>query len=184
MVNGFIHHGPMADHGITNIINNIERLIKHFKTIENPIVAFIDKHPSDAKEFLVYPAHCLIDDSQSEWIDELLPYHIDTVFFHKNSTNGFLAPEFQEWFKEQQPFLKYYVVGCVTDICVLQFASTLQAYIHQHQLDSEVIVIEDAVETFDSPSHPRSLYNEMAFTLMKQYGIKILNTEQGINYEK
>ncbi|PKM69571.1 MAG: cysteine hydrolase [Firmicutes bacterium HGW-Firmicutes-19] len=174
MVNGFMVEGPMADASIRNIIGNIIELIKCFKRSDAPILAFLDRHPSDAKEFSAYPAHCVVGTSESEWVDELKPYAQDVTFIEKNSVNGFLSPQFQDWMKENGHFHEYVITGCVTDICVLQFASTLQAYIHQHNLDSIVTVAANAVDTFDAPNHPKKEFHEFALTLMKQYGINVV----------
>ncbi len=174
MVNGFMVEGPMADASIRNIIGNIIELIKCFKQTDSPILAFLDRHPEDAKEFSAYPAHCVTGTSESEWVDELKPYSNDVQFIEKNSVNGFLSPQFQEWLKKEGSFREYVITGCVTDICVLQFASTLQAYIHQHNLDSIVTVAANAVDTFDAPHHPKKEFHEFALTLMKQYGINVV----------
>lgn len=174
MVNGFMVEGPMADASIKDIIGNIIELIKCFKQANEPIIAFLDRHSQNAKEFSAYPSHCVTGTSESEWVDELKPYAKDVRFLEKNSVNGFLAPAFQEWLSETGHFKKYIITGCVTDICVLQFASTLQAYIHQHNLDSEVTVVANAVATFDAPAHPKSEYHDFALTLMKQYGIRVV----------
>jgi nicotinamidase-related amidase len=174
MVNGFMVEGPMADASIRNIIGNIIELIKCFKQTNSPILAFIDHHPADAKEFSAYPAHCVEGTFESEWVDELKPYSQDVRFIEKNSVNGFLSPQFQDWMNQTGVFKEYVITGCVTDICVLQFASTLQAYIHQHNLDSLVTVVSTAVDTFDAPAHPKKVFHDFALTLMRQYGINVV----------
>ena len=174
MVNGFMVEGPMADVSIRNIIDNIIELIKCFKQTDSPILAFLDRHPADAKEFSAYPAHCVSGTSESEWVDELKPYSSDVRFIEKNSVNGFLSPQFQDWLKESGIFREYVITGCVTDICVLQFASTLQAYVHQNNLDAVVTVVANAVDTFDAPGHPKRDFHEFALTLMRQYGINVV----------
>ena len=174
MVNGFMVEGPMADASIKNIIVNIIELIKCFKQSDSPVLAFLDHHMVDSKEFSAYPAHCVIGTSESEWVDELKPFAKDVTFIEKNSVNGFLSPDFQNWMKQAGNFREYVVTGCVTDICVLQFASTMQAYIHQHNLDSVVTVVANAVDTFDAPNHPKKDFNEFALTLMRQYGINVV----------
>ncbi len=174
MVNGFMVEGPMADASIKDIIGNIIELIKCFKQANEPIIAFLDRHPKDAKEFSAYPSHCVDGTSESEWVDELKPYSQDVRFIEKNSVNGFLAPGFQQWLSETGIFRNFVITGCVTDICVLQFASTLQAYIHQHNVESQVTVVAQAVATFDAPSHPKGVYHDFALALMKQNGIRVI----------
>jgi nicotinamidase-related amidase len=174
MVNGFMVEGPMADASIKNIIGNIIELIKCFKRADAPILAFLDHHSADSKEFSAYPAHCIAETPESEWVDELKPFASDVTFIEKNSVNGFLSPQFQDWINNAPQFKEYVITGCVTDICVLQFASTLQAYIHQHDLESIVTVVANAVDTFDAPNHPKEYFHQFALTLMKQYGINVV----------
>ena len=38
----------------------------------------------------------------------------------------------------------------------------------------EVIIYKNAVETYDAPNHNRKEYNEIAFKIMEQNGIKII----------
>ena len=38
----------------------------------------------------------------------------------------------------------------------------------------KIIIYKDMVETYDSPTHNRDEYNEMAFKLMGQAGIEIV----------
>jgi len=178
MVNGFIHEGPMADASIKNIIVNIEELIKSFHQNHQPIIAFLDKHPENAKEFTAFVPHCVANTSESEWVEELLSYQNDVLFIEKNSVNGFLAPDFQQWFEKAPLYQQYVITGCVSDICVLQFALTLQAYIHQHNLDATVTVCEDAIATFDAPFHPKDTYHTMAIAFMKQCGIHITTSKE------
>ena len=173
MINGFIQQGPLADPSIASIIGSIETLIKQFKQHDWPIIALVDQHREDAKEFQAFPAHCIKASEESELVDQLKPYQQDMVMLAKNSVNGFLAPDFIAWFEQQPSYKQYVITGCVTDICVLSFAMTLQAYIHQHQLDSEVIVVADGVDTFTTLTHDKATYHNMALAMMKQIGISI-----------
>ena len=66
------------------------------------------------------------------------------------------------------------IVGCCTDICVLNLAIPLNNYFNQKNRNIEIIVPKNAVETFDSEMHKRYEYNEIAFKLMAQAGIKLV----------
>lgn len=173
MINGFVKEGPLADPAICSIIEPIEQIIKDFKQKDYPIVALCDAHQANSKEFDAFLPHCLKDTKESELIDEFKVYEKDMLVFEKNSVNGFLSPAFQQWFQKQPTFKNYIVVGCVTDICVLNMASTLMAYIHQHNLDAKVIVSKDTSETFEIENHPRESYNFMAYTLLEQLGVQV-----------
>ena len=55
-----------------------------------------------------------------------------------------------------------------------KFAKPLKNYINENDLDMEVVIYKDAVETYDAPNHNRKEYNEIAFKIMEQNGIKII----------
>lgn len=66
------------------------------------------------------------------------------------------------------------VVGCCTDICVLNLALPLKNYFNQKNKNIEIYVPQNAVETYDAPNHNRKEYNEIAFKLLTQAGIKVI----------
>lgn len=95
------------------------------------------------------------------------------MLIKKNSTNGFLVKEFQDELTLllKAGFNNFVVVGCVTDICVKQFALTLRAYLNQYDLEGEVIIPIDSVETYDAPWHNANAMNLFALLEMKSNGI-------------
>ena len=64
--------------------------------------------------------------------------------------------------------------GCCTDLCVMNFAIPLKNYINENDLDIDVVIYKNAVETYDAPNHNRKEYNEIAFKIMEQNGIKLI----------
>ena len=71
---------------------------------------------------------------------------------------------------------KVTIVGCCTDICVMNLAIPLQCYFDQENRDVEIIVPQDAVETYDAPYHKAEEWNDMAYKFMNQAGIKLVKT--------
>ena len=76
---------------------------------------------------------------------------------------------------------KWYVTGCVTDICVKQFTLTLKTYFNKENLDMmwfnidmDVIVIKNCVDTFDAPGHSAEEMNKYSFMDMSQAGVKVI----------
>ncbi len=174
MVNGFTKEGALADEYINHINENIISLIKEFKASNNDIISIQEGHREDSKEFENFPKHCVLGSKEAELIDELKPYENDMKLIRKNSTSGFVTEEFQKYLKENEKDLEEIIItGCCTDICVINFAIPLKNYINEHNLNISVIVPKNAVETYDSTNHSREEYNEMAFKLMEQSGIKI-----------
>ena len=70
--------------------------------------------------------------------------------------------------------------GCCTDLCVMNFALPLKTYINEHDLDIKVTIYKNAVETYDLPIHNREEYNEIAFKIMNNAGIKLVKTWRNI----
>ena len=65
-------------------------------------------------------------------------------------------------------------VGCCTDICILNFLIPLKNYFNQINKDVEVLVVKDATETYDAPNHDRDYYNKLAYELMAQAGVVVV----------
>lgn len=144
MINGFIKEGALHDQAIMEIVEPIKTLIRSMKDV----VFVADTHEEDAGEFNSYPIHCLKDTSESEIIDELKPYvnHLIT----KNSTNTFHAEGWLNFMNEKlNAYDDIVISGCCSDICVMQFALSLQTYLNEMNIKGKrLIVAIDMVETY------------------------------------
>ncbi|MCF0109277.1 MAG: cysteine hydrolase [Erysipelotrichaceae bacterium] len=176
MVNGFITEGALHDESIANALDPIIDLIEDHLKENNPILAFRDAHPEDALEFASFPPHCLINDSESELVKELKPYEDKMTVLPKNSTNGFMQPDFLPYFQSLEGLEQVVVTGCCTDICVLQFALSLKGYCNQHNIPLKIIVPADTVDTFGGPGHDKTTMNQTALALMSAAGICVTDT--------
>ena len=176
MNNGFTRKGPLASERVEKIIPNIVKAIEVFKENDSEIIAFTDCHKENAAEFTAFPPHCMEGTEESELVSEIKEYEDFIKVIKKNSTNAFLEEETQKSVKEMisRGIKKWYITGCVTDICVKQLALTLKAYFKKENLEMEVIVIKNSVETYDAPGHNGEEMNRYSFIDMKQGGIKII----------
>lgn len=176
MNNGFARKGALASERVEKIIPNIVDVIKKFKDSNDKIIAFTDYHTKDAAEFKDFPPHCVEGTEECELVNEIKLYEDCIKVIKKNSTNAFLEEETQAEVKAliSSGVKKWYVTGCVTDICVKQFALTLKTYFNKENLDMDVIVIKNCVETFDAPGHSAEEMSKYSFIDMKQAGIKII----------
>jgi len=165
MLNGFTKIGPLSSDLIKNIIPNIENYLNINKKINNLFIC--DSHSKNDIEMKQYPLHCLVQTEEAEIVSELLPYVKKIVF--KNTTNAFHHIDINEISK----YDSIEIVGCCTDICVLQFAISLKTYFNKILVDKEIIVYEDLVTTFDSDDHNANKYHSFALSLMKEAGIVI-----------
>lgn len=163
MVNGFVKEGPMHDEKIMNIV---PRIIDMCQTHEHRLF-IADTHEIDAIEFQSFPQHCVKETSEAAIIDELQPYC--TNILEKNSTNTFHVLD-KDILKDYDSIM---IVGCCSDICVMQFALTLKTYLNQMNMQQPVKVPHSCIATYDAPHHSAQEYHQMALHLMKQAGIEI-----------
>jgi len=174
MINGFLNEGNLHDKNINNIVPACITQIESFINDGHDIVAFCDNHQRDSKEFTSYPVHCLKETNESELIDELKGYSESMVIIPKNSTNGFFAPKFKEYLENLADYDEIVLIGCCSDICVLQLALSLKAYCNENNYDCKIVVDSKACDTFAIEGHCREEYNRLAFNLMSNSGIEII----------
>lgn len=169
MINGFCKEGALADPKIMGIVPELHKYLEEY---EGEKIEVRDSHPEDALEFQTFPVHCKKDSYESDGIMELKDVLTDSKLFLKNSTCALFAPGMMEYLKEEKPE-EIVVTGCCTDICVLNFVLALKNFFNQENINCNIIVYKDLVDTYDAPNHNRNEYNEMAFTLMAQAGILV-----------
>lgn len=177
MVVGFVEEGILSSPRVKDMAVNLLNL--NNKTNGYRKVYFVDSHNEDAEELKNYPTHCIANTKEEELIDELKEAVIqdDNIkVIKKNSTNGFHVPEFKIWLDEVVDKVdNFIIVGCVTDICVLQLSLSLKTYFNQINLSKRVIVPANCVETFDMPGHSGNEMNLFALANMKSNGIEIVS---------
>ena len=174
MINGFINEGPLADPSINQIVPKTKSIIDSFLKEGKDVLSFQDAHSETTLEFENYPPHCLKGTSQSELIPELKVYESHMTRIEKDTTNGFFAFGFQNYLNDNPDLHSVTVVGCCTDICVLQFVQSLKTYTQTIGKELTINVVEGAVATYGAPGHDQTLYHTQALSLMKNAGIKII----------
>ena len=170
MVNGFLTEGVLSNPRSASVLPECEKLLKFFKDNNLPCVAFADCHEPDCIEFQSFPPHCIKGTSESEIAPSLQKIG-GYLKIEKNSTNGFLTPEFQKFLKENQQIERIVVCGVCTDICVMQFCLTLKTFCNQENRTLEVLLPVNAVETYDAPNHNADSMQKCALEIMAQAGI-------------
>lgn len=165
MVNGFALNGNLYSKNIENIIKPIANFLE--KNNGSSITFLCDSHEQDDIEMNEYPLHCLKNTIESEVVNKLTKYAKNIVY--KNCTNSFFFINKEELHN----FEKIELVGCCTDICVLQLALTLKTYFNSLKINKDIIVYSDLVATFDNENHNAEEFNDFALKLMKNAGIKV-----------
>ncbi|MEG0856507.1 MAG: isochorismatase family cysteine hydrolase [Terrisporobacter sp.] len=170
MNNGFAKEGALSSPRVEKIIKPMANFANAIASKLHTVVAFTDTHDEDAVELKSYPTHCLRGDKESQVVDELL--HIENIkILEKNSTNGFFVMDMEKY-KDLDNFI---VVGCCTDICVYQFVLTLKTYFNQNNMDKNIIVPMNLVETYDIDNiHSGDMLNTVFLNSMIQNGIKVV----------
>lgn len=179
MVNGFVKEGPMADSYIGHIVPMIQNMMADYLNQDNAGVFVVKEgHSENACEFNVHPKHCIKGTKEAMLVDELSKLEPYCYEFLKNSTSAIWAKEFIETIKlllQNPKFRKVTVVGCCTDICVMDLSIPLKKLFDELNIEVEVIIPTEAVETFNIDGiHERDEWNNMAFRFMEQAGIKLV----------
>lgn len=174
MINGFVRKGALSSTRIGKIVPEVEIISKKCREKGIKQIAFADAHSTESPEFGAYPVHCLINTEESELIDELKNKK-EINLIHKNSTNGFIEDGFKKWMETNKGISNFIVVGDCTDICIMQFALSLKTYFNMKNMASEIIVPENAVETFELGAHNGELMNAFALFAMSGSGIRIVS---------
>ena len=164
----------MKDEHIAHIIPGIKGLVKEYVVKNNCEVFYIrDSHSVDSLEFKKFPLHCLENTRESAMVEELACYSDEVRDYVKNSTSAMFAKGLLEDINSMTKLKKVTVVGCCSDICVLNFALPLVNYFDEYNKNVEIVVREDLIETYDASYHNRDEYNEISKKLLKQAGVKL-----------
>ena len=169
MINGFCKEGPLADPRIMNIVPELHDYLGKY---EGEKIEVRDSHPENALEFNSFPPHCTIDSYESDGIDELKDVLSDTKLFKKNSTCALFAPGMIDYLEKERPE-DIVVTGCCTDICILNFVLALRNFFNEKEINCNIVVYKELVDTYEAPNHNRNVFNAMAFTLMEQAGVRV-----------
>ena len=174
---GFCEEGNLADPTIKHIVPNIIPIIRAVLEKGEGYFVVNDKHTDKSVELNRYAGHCH-NEKEFRTIKELAIYEeYATRTFYKNSTCALFAPGMMEMLMEMVSLKTVVIVGCCTDICIQNFAIALRNFFDELNMDVEIIVPKNAVETFHIPEvHDREENNKRAYTVMENTGIKLVKT--------
>jgi len=165
----------MADPKIQNIVPESKRLVQEFIQNDDPVLFIKDCHEKNAAEFNRFPVHCVKGTREAEMVDELKSFENEVIVFEKNSTSAMFAKNFVNTIDQMEKLEEVVIIGCCTDICVMNLAIPLRNYFDEVNRDIKIVVPKNAVETYDAPYHAKDEYNVMAFKFMIQAGIEVVN---------
>ncbi len=181
MVNGFIRYGNLADPSVGHIIPRQIEMVEDFIARKQGIIFVKDTHTKDSVEFDTFLPHCVKGSGEEELVDELKPYESYGYSIEKNSTAAIFADGFLRLIDEMKNIKRIIGVGCESDICVPNLFIPLKNYLNEKNRRVDIIIPEDAIETFDASFHNREEYYNASKLLMNQAGIKLVKTYKGEN---
>lgn len=178
MVNGFVREGVLHDKAIAKIIKEQEKIIKEYLENDNLVIFIKDTHTEKSTEFKRFgnTQHCVKESSEAELVDELKPYEKknNVISIYKNSTSFMEAPTFRKLIKKLKNLKEVEVIGCCTDICIINGTIALSNYFDEWNKDVIIKVYEDMIETYSSQNHDRETYTNASKLLMEQQGIQLI----------
>ena len=174
MVNGFVKEGALAAPSIMRIVPRQIELLEEAMEKDIGLIFVRDSHPENAIEFGTYGKHCLEGTSETEVIEELMPYVKKENTYFKNSTNLIFAPNLQNDLLEMDYLERIYLMGCLSEVCVENGAIGLRTFFDQLNKDIEICIYPDAIDTYNAPGHNADDINNEALKRMASNGIKVL----------
>lgn len=178
MVNGFVREGVLHDEVIANVIDRQKEIIDDYIQNEELIIFIKDTHTENSieKKRFGNTNHCLQGTHEAQLVDELKEYEEmnNVISIPKNSTSFMEAPLFRKVVKDLDNVTTYDVIGCCTDICVVNGTMGLANYNDEWNRDVNINVHEDAIETYGALERIKELYVGSAKLLMKQQGIQLV----------
>lgn len=175
MNNGFCEEGALADPTIKRIVPNIRKIIMDGLKRESALFFVNDKHTEDSVEIKRYAGHCITPREQKT-IKELSIFeeYADRVFY-KNSTCALFAPGMMEMLLQMKNLKRIVITGCCTDICIMNFAVALRNFMDEWNVDVDIVVPINAVETFHIPNvHEREEANQFGYRVMESNGVRLV----------
>lgn len=163
-----------------DVDNEIVRLIELFLNREDDVIFLMEGHTEDSVEFNDFLIHGILGTKEAEIIDKLKPFLDRVICIRKNSTSGFVTEEYQKYMKENmRKIIEMVYCGYCSDICVPNAAIPTKMFFNEHNINCDIIVPENAIETFDAPGHNRQEYNSIAKKVLRLNGIKVPQKYEG-----
>lgn len=180
MLNGFAKEGALYSERVKNLIPLHVKLLEDFSNTKK--IFLCDAHPEDASEFNVFLPHCIKNTEEAEIVDALKPFAAKGEIIEKNTTNGYLVEDFKKWLNTHK-LENIVIIGCCTDLCILQLALSLKTHYHHTNERVTVMVPIEAVDTYDLDklNHPGDLTHLLSLKMMQDNGIQLMTT--GENYD-
>lgn len=172
MVEGFVNTGAMANPSYNELVPEQVRVLDDFAKSGESINLIGEWHDKDCTEFISYPPHCIKDTLEANFIPEFLKYmdYVNTRIYYKNSINGMLNDKLRQDIINMKNLREAVFMGVCEDLCVMDFVRTYARFMDEINRKVDIYVVENGVDTFDSPYHNRQMWKDIARKVMEQAG--------------
>ena len=186
MNNGFVNFGAMANKAYNALVPEQLKMIEKIRREHGQINFVLEGHNVNALEFKSYPKHCIIGTKEAELIPELLPEQTkpNTHTYYKNCINGMLTGEVAKDIKRLKALKEVIFEGVCADLCVMDFARTYARYLDQINKEVKLFVVKNAIDTFDAPNHNREEWLNIAYKVMAQAGITVVENYEELKHQE
>ena len=187
MNNGFVNFGAMANSTYNNLVPEQLKMVEKIRRENGQINFILEGHKENALEFKTYPKHCVLGTPEADLIPELINEQnkVNTNTYYKNCINGMLNIKVRRDIRKLKALKEVIFEGVCSDLCVMDFARTYARFLDEINRDVKLFVVKNAIDTFDAPGHNRDEWNDIAYKVMEQAGIKVVeNIEELEEKEK
>ncbi|MFP4497239.1 MAG: cysteine hydrolase family protein [Vulcanimicrobiota bacterium] len=185
MIEGFCRLGPLASPRVEAIINEIATLFRKAKSLGiNNFVLLQDAHPENSPEFDNFPPHCIKGTQEAETVREfkVLNFFEEMEVIEKKTISSGIDTDLETWLLAKN-IRKIVVVGDCTDLCIYQKAMFARLLANARNLDWEIILPANCVDTYDMPvktakkigamAHPGDFFHMIFLYHMNLNGITV-----------
>ena len=173
MNNGFVNFGAMANPAYHALVPEQLKMIEKIRRENGQINFVLEGHQEDALEFKSYPKHCVLGTKEAELIPEFVSEQTkeNTNTYYKNCINGMLTGEVAKDIQRLKALKEVIFEGVCADLCVMDFARTYARFLDQINKEVNLFVVKNAI---DGPSHNREEWLDIAYKVMAQAGIHVV----------
>ena len=141
----------------------------------------------NSTEFLSYPEHCIEGTEEAKLIPQFQGEVAkdNTLTFYKNSINGMFNRRLQNVIIQLINLKEIVFAGVCEDLCVMDFVRSLVRFLDEINRPVKLFVVKNSIDTFDSLDHNRDEWKDIAYKVMTQAGVEVVeNFEHLIEREK
>lgn len=170
-VGGYFEKGRMFSPLLKSVLPKIVRTNEYF--LNSRKLFIVDYHTDSSSELSFFPPHCA-EYSEQQIIPELDGFAENAEIITKNSVNAFVSRDYIRWLSQNIGTIENIIItGGMTDTDVMQFALSQQAYCFENDREMNVIVMSNAVHSFDNDAHDGDDCHFFALYNMYINGIKL-----------